>query len=135
MLGRDHTKWNYEIIKELLEGPLLNGKRLDEAIRATKFIRRLFSFYHPYNNGFSTIKRTRVSRPSYSGIEAMLIESQPSHKWVKLGCTLLSTMLANPEGVRFMTEDKLLRQILDCFAEIDQVSPDSNYFGMSSRKA
>jgi rapamycin-insensitive companion of mTOR len=46
---------------ELIQGPLLNPKRLDEAIRATKFIRRLFSFFHPYNNWFSAIKRTRVN--------------------------------------------------------------------------
>jgi len=30
-------------------------------------------------------------------------------------------MLANPEGIRFLTEDKLLRQIVDCFNELDQV--------------
>jgi rapamycin-insensitive companion of mTOR len=60
LLGRDHSKWNYEVIVELIEGPLLNPKRLDEAIKATKFVRRLFSFYHPYNNRFSSIKRTRV---------------------------------------------------------------------------
>ncbi len=46
---------------DLVEGPLLNSKRLDEAVKATKFIRRLFSFFHPFNNRFSSIKRTRVS--------------------------------------------------------------------------
>lgn len=46
---------------ELLQGPLLNPKRLDEVIRATKFIRRIFSFLHPFNNRFSSILRTRVS--------------------------------------------------------------------------
>jgi rapamycin-insensitive companion of mTOR len=30
-------------------------------------------------------------------------------------------MLANPEGVRFLTEDKLLRQMVDCLHELDQV--------------
>jgi rapamycin-insensitive companion of mTOR len=29
-------------------------------------------------------------------------------------------MLANPEGIRFLTEDKLLRQMADCFNELDQ---------------
>ncbi|OWZ28826.1 sterility protein Ste20 [Cryptococcus neoformans c8] len=103
LLHRDHNKWNYEVIVDLVEGPLLNPKRLDEAIRATKFARRLFSFFHPYNNRFSTVKRTR-----------------PNHKWVKLGCSLLSTMLSTPEGIRFLTEDKLLKQLLDCFNELDQ---------------
>lgn len=61
LANRDHIKWNYDVILELVEGPLLNPKRLDEAIRAIKFIRRLFSFFHPYNNRFSSIKKTRVS--------------------------------------------------------------------------
>lgn len=61
LLTRDHTKWNYEIIMDLLQGPLLNPKRLDEVIRVTKFIRRLFSFFHPLNNRFSSVLRTRVS--------------------------------------------------------------------------
>ena len=60
LLGRDHTKWNYDIIMDFIEGPLLNPKRLDEAIKATKFLRRLFQFFHPYNNRFSAVKRTRV---------------------------------------------------------------------------
>jgi len=46
---------------------------------------------------------------------------QPNHKWVKLACTVLSTMLANPEGVKYLTEDKLLRQMVECFNELDQV--------------
>ncbi|KAK6906421.1 hypothetical protein I203_100406 [Kwoniella mangroviensis CBS 8507] len=103
LLHRDHTKWNYEIIVDLIEGPLLNPKRLDEAIKATKFVRRLFSFFHPYNYRFADIKRTR-----------------PNHKWVKLGCSLISTMLSSPEGIKYITEDKLLKQMLDCFNELDQ---------------
>ncbi|OCF45562.1 sterility protein Ste20 [Kwoniella heveanensis CBS 569] len=103
LLHRDHTKWNYDIIVDLVEGPLLNPKRMDEAIKATKFVRRLFSFYHPYNNRFSAVKRTR-----------------PNHKWVKLGCSLISTMLSSAEGIRFISEDKLLRQMLDGFQELDQ---------------
>ncbi|WRT70894.1 uncharacterized protein IL334_007893 [Kwoniella shivajii] len=103
LLHREHTKWNYEIIMDLIEGPLLNPKRLDEAIKATKFVRRLFSFFHPYNYRFSDIKRTR-----------------PSHKWVKLGCALISTMLSSAEGIKYITEDKLLKQMLECFNELDQ---------------
>lgn len=30
-------------------------------------------------------------------------------------------MLSTPEGIRFLTEDKLLRQLLHCFNELDQV--------------
>ena len=108
---------------ELIEGPLLNPKRLDEAIKATKFVRRLFSFFHPANHQFSAIKRTRVSCAALiQKIGRSVDVPQPNHKWVKLGCSMLSTMLVNPEGVRFIIEDKLLKQLGDCFDELDQVS-------------
>lgn len=58
---KDHTKWNYDMILELLEGPLLNPKRLDESMRATKFMRRLLGFYHPFACRFSDIRKSRVS--------------------------------------------------------------------------
>lgn len=60
LLDKDHTKWSFDIITDLIEGPLLNPKRLEETIKATKFIRRLFSFFHPFNNRFSAMKKTRV---------------------------------------------------------------------------
>ncbi|WOO81922.1 Target of rapamycin complex 2 subunit ste20 [Vanrija pseudolonga] len=103
LLSRDHTKWNYDVIMDLLQGPLLNPKRLDEVMKATKFIRRLFSFLHPFNNRFSSILRTR-----------------PNHKWVRLACALLTTLMVNPEGQRALSEDKLLRQMVDCLTELDQ---------------
>lgn len=46
---------------------------------------------------------------------------KPNQRWVKLGCILLRTLLANPEGIRFLTEDKLLSQMADCFNDIDEV--------------
>jgi hypothetical protein len=49
----------------LFEGPLLNARRLEEAMRGTKFIRRLMSFYHPFNNRFADIRQTKVSQPRY----------------------------------------------------------------------
>ena len=119
-MNRDHTKWNYDVIVELVEGPLLNPKRLDEAVKATKFVRRLFSFYHPYNMRFASVKRTRVR--CYCSAIMSLADLQPNHKWVKLACTILSTMLANSEGIKYLMEDKLLRQIVECFNELDQVS-------------
>lgn len=75
ILNRDHTKWNYELVVDLLEGPLMNPKRMDEAIKATKFIRRLFAFFHPHSNRFSSINRTRVSVLISGNIDSTLIRS------------------------------------------------------------
>lgn len=65
---RDHQKWNFDILFALVEGPLRNAKRMEEAIRVTKFMRRLMSFFHPFNNRFSEIKKFSVSEIQYLGL-------------------------------------------------------------------
>jgi hypothetical protein len=60
MLTKDHTKWNFEILQDLVEGPLLNPKRMEEAIKVSRFIRRLMSFYHPFNHRFSDLPRVKA---------------------------------------------------------------------------
>ena len=47
---------------------------------------------------------------------------QGNAKWVKLGCAMLTTLLASPEGVRLLsTEDEFLQQIRTSFAQLDPV--------------
>lgn len=58
---KEHTRWGFEILTELLEGPLLAPKRLDEAMRASKFMRRLLSFFHPFSYRYSDTRRSTVS--------------------------------------------------------------------------
>ncbi len=66
---KDWTKWNFDLIMEIVEGPLLNPKRLEEVFRVSKFGRRLLGFFHPFNRRFADIKRTRVKpRPLTSGM-------------------------------------------------------------------
>ena len=60
MLTKDYTKWNFETLQELIEGPLLNPKRMEEAIKLSKFIRRLMSFFHPFSHRFSDIPKLKV---------------------------------------------------------------------------
>ncbi|KAH0832008.1 Rapamycin-insensitive companion of mTOR, N-term-domain-containing protein [Lanmaoa asiatica] len=100
---KDNTKWNFDILHELIDGPLLNPKRLEEAIKVSRFMRRLMSFFHPFSHRFSDLPR-----------------KQPNLRWVRLGCNLLTTLLASPDGVRFlMTEDDFLNQIVKSFAQLD----------------
>ncbi|SDA01470.1 BZ3500_MvSof-1268-A1-R1_Chr10-1g02698 [Microbotryum saponariae] len=100
----DHTKWDLDTLFELVEGALLSPKRLDEAMRATKFMRRLLSFFHPFSLRFSDMKKDK-----------------DSVRWTRLGCALLETMMANPDGVRYLSEDKFLRQIADALGQLDSV--------------
>lgn len=106
LTAREHTKWNYDALMELIEGPMLNPKRLEEAIKVSKFGRRLMQFFHPQmRRGFADVKKTKSNQ-----------------KWVKLGCTLITTLLSNADGVRFLqSEDPFMKQLADCFADIDPV--------------
>ncbi|KAF8627432.1 hypothetical protein AX17_006246 [Amanita inopinata Kibby_2008] len=112
MITKDYTKWNYDTLLEIIEGPLLNHKRLEEAIRVSRFIRRLMTFFHPFNHRFSDITK-----------------SQATVKWVRLGCSLLNTLMKSPEGVRYLSvEDHFLMQIVKGFAQLDPFNgaPDSD---------
>ena len=81
MLTKDQSKWNFDTLMELIEGPLLNPKRMEEAIKVSRFIRKLMSFFHPFSHRFSDIKK-----------------SKDNIKWVRLGCSLLTTLLSSAEA-------------------------------------
>ncbi|RKF73051.1 Target of rapamycin complex 2 subunit ste20 [Golovinomyces cichoracearum] len=102
------SKWKWDVILKIIEGPLLNGKRLDEAIKASKFIKRLMNFYRPFKYKFSDMKNSRSS-----------------HKYIKVGCSLMNTLLQTPEGVKYLSENKLLPQVAECLAQCDPVSQPS----------
>lgn len=97
-------KWNWDVVLRVIEGPLTNGKRLEEAIRASKFVKRIMSFYRPFKFKFSDIKTTKGTQ-----------------KYVRVGCALLHTLLQTPEGFRYLGDSKLLRQIAECLAQCDPV--------------
>ncbi|PWN49565.1 hypothetical protein IE53DRAFT_388192 [Violaceomyces palustris] len=102
---KDHVKWNLDTLMEMLEGPLLNPKRLEEAMRGSKFMRRILGFFHPFALRFSSIRRLK-----------------PNRRFIKLGCTLLNTLLCNPDGIRFLAEDRLLREIRECLEQLDPMA-------------
>lgn len=103
--AKSYTKWNWDTLNEMIQGPLLNPKRLEEAIKGTKFMKRLMSFYRPFKYKFSDVKNTK-----------------PNQRYVRTGCALFSTLLQTPEGVRYLSENKILRQIAECLAQLDRVS-------------
>lgn len=61
MSQTSHTKWNFEVLSALVEGPLLNPKRLEEAMKGTKFGRRLMPFFWPRSRRFSNMEKVPVS--------------------------------------------------------------------------
>jgi hypothetical protein len=99
------TKWRWDVIQNIIDGPLRNPKRLDEAIRSTKFLHRLLGFYRPFKWRFSDVKNTK-----------------PNQRYVRIGCALMGTLTQNPEGVKQLLESKLIRQLAECLAHFDRLS-------------
>ncbi|KOS21189.1 Protein ste16 [Escovopsis weberi] len=112
----NYSKWNWENILKVIDGPLQIGKRLEEAIKASKFMKRIMSFYRPFKYKFSSIRNTRNTQ-----------------KYVRAGCALMHSLLQSPEGVKFLADSKLLRQIAECLAQCDPTSGLTAQFPMFSK--
>ena len=101
----NYLKWKWDIILDIIEGPLLNPRRLDDAIKGTKFLKRLVGFYRPFKYRFSDARNTKANQ-----------------RYVRIGCALLKSLLQSVEGVQYLSESKLLRQLAECLAQLDKVS-------------
>ncbi|KAI5300055.1 hypothetical protein KEM55_000272 [Ascosphaera atra] len=110
-------KWKWDLIHNLIEGPLMNPKRLDEAIRTSKFMKRLVGFYRPFKRRFSMVKNTK-----------------PNQRYVRTGCALMRMLVSSPEGTRYLIENKLLRQIAECLAQVDRMSGLTSVSPLFSRE-
>ena len=98
----NYTKWNWNLINSLIDGPLTNAKLLEESLRTSKFVKRLVGFYRPFKWRFSVIRNTR-----------------PNQRYVRTGCALMRALCQTPIGTQFLCENKLMRQIAECLAQID----------------
>lgn len=101
----NHLKWRWDLINDLIEGPLTNGKRVDESIKNSKFMKRLIGFYRPFKYKFSDARNTK-----------------PNLRYVRTGCALMKTLLQTAEGTTYLMESKLLRQLAECLAQLDKQS-------------
>ncbi|KAK3692410.1 Rapamycin-insensitive companion of mTOR, N-term-domain-containing protein [Podospora appendiculata] len=112
----NYSKWNWDIILRLIEGPLTNGKRLEEAVKASKFVKRIMSFYRPFKYKFSETKSSRTTQ-----------------KYVRVGCSLMHTLLQSSDGIKYLSDNKLLRQIAECLAQCDPTSGLTAQYPMFSK--
>ncbi|KAJ9270324.1 hypothetical protein DTO212C5_3567 [Paecilomyces variotii] len=101
----NYVKWKWDLIHRIVEGPLTNPKRLDEAIKGSKFMKRLIGFYRPFKYRFSMIPNTK-----------------PNLRYIRTGCALMRTLVQSAEGSKYLAENKLLRQIAECLAQVDRMS-------------
>ncbi|ROV90323.1 hypothetical protein VSDG_08150 [Cytospora chrysosperma] len=98
-------KWNWDVILKLIEGPLTSNKRVEEAIKASKWMKRVMGFYRPFKYRFSDTKNTRSTQ-----------------KYIRAGCALIHTLLQTPQGRAYLVDNKVLRQIAECLAQCDPKS-------------
>ena len=105
MATANYLKWRWDLISDLVEGPLHNNKRVEEACRSSKFMKRLLGFYRPFKYKFSEARNTK-----------------PNQRYVRIGCALMKTLLQTAEGVAYLSESKLLRQLAECLAQLDRRS-------------
>jgi len=105
LIDKDFTKWNWNIIQDLIKGPLMNHKRLEETLKTTKFVNCILSFYRPLSHQFSDILKKKNVK-----------------NYVEIGCELITNLVAINEGVRFLSENKFLQQISDCLLQLDPFS-------------
>ncbi|KAJ5569736.1 Armadillo-like helical [Penicillium hispanicum] len=101
----NYIKWKWDLIHRLVEGPLTNSKRVDEAIKGSKFMKRLIGFYRPFKYRFAMISNTK-----------------PNQRYVRTGCALMRTLVQTPEGTKYLAENKFLRQVAECLAQLDRMS-------------
>ena len=82
----------------------MNPKRMEEAIKVSRYPRKLMSFFHPFSHRFSDLAKTKYNT-----------------RWVRLGCLFLNALLSSADGIRFLQEDDFLNQIVKSFAQLDPV--------------
>ena len=110
-------KWDWDLITAIIDGPLTNQKRLDEAMKATKFVHRLLGFLRPFKYRFSEVRNTRANQ-----------------RYVRAGCSLVRVLLQTTEGTRYLAENKLLPQIAECLAQWDRMSGITSTAPLFSRE-
>lgn len=100
-----YNKWRWDIIQNIIDGPLKNPKRLEEAAKSTKFLKHLLGFYRPFKWRFCEVKNTK-----------------PNQRYVRMGAALMGALLKSPEGERELKEGKLIRQLAECLSHYDRMS-------------
>ncbi|ETV97011.1 hypothetical protein, variant 1 [Aphanomyces invadans] len=91
LYGKDWFRWNWDIISELLEGPLTNPARLSEAMK-TKFFKRVSGFFRCDN--------------SDKGFFAGLPWTPDYVPYLRPACQMYTLLLNHPEGIAFLKTDR-----------------------------
>ncbi|KAF1332164.1 Protein required for meiosis, partial [Globisporangium splendens] len=91
LTDKNFTKWNWDVISEMLEGPLTNPHRLSEAMK-TKFFKRLSGFF-----------RGDTGNKGYFSLLDWIPDNVP---FLRPACQMYTLLLNHPEGLLFLKTDR-----------------------------
>ncbi len=103
--GVNFLKWDWPLIQELIEGPMVNPQRFLEALKQEKFIHRLLGFLRPFKFRFSDEANTKSNQ-----------------RYVRTACSLVKCMLQHQEGIHYLSSSKVMPQLAECLAQLDPAS-------------
>ena len=101
----NYQKWDWLLIQDLIDGPMVNPQRLLEAMKNSKFVHRLLGFLRPFKFRFSDAPNTK-----------------PNQRYVRMACSLIKCLLQHQEGVAYISNSKVIPQVAECLAQFDPVS-------------
>ncbi|WFD42759.1 hypothetical protein MPSI1_001409 [Malassezia psittaci] len=115
--SREHQVWNIPIINELLDGPLQDARRFEEALFHTKLIRRLMSFLRPFSQRYAPLRADPANE-----------------QWTEIGRKFFRLLLMQNEGQVFLAEDRFLNELREAFEQLVTNVPDA-LFNMSAMRS
>lgn len=101
----NYIKWDWNLILELIEGPLTSPKLLFEATEKSKFVHRLLKFLRPFQFRFSDASNTKANQ-----------------RYLRMACSLVKTLLQTHDGANYLINNKSIRQLAECLAQLDSAS-------------
>ena len=107
LIVKDFQEWNWNILQQIIEGPLTNPKKFDEILEKTpKVLKRLMSFYRPFKYRFSNVSA----------------KSSRLEKYISVGCLFFKTLMSTGVGLKYLSMSKFLPQMSEILAQIDPYS-------------
>ncbi len=98
-------KWDWPLIQELIDGPMVNPQRFLEALKQEKFVHRLLGFLRPFKSRFPEEANTKFNQ-----------------RYVRMACSLVKCMLQHAEGFQYLSSSKVMPQLAECLAQLDPAS-------------
>lgn len=116
---KEFSEWNWVQLSEFIQGPMRNPKKFEEIMKNyPKFLFRLMSFYRPFKFRFSNIKTSTHSTSNTHKSK----RRQQNELFYQVGCNFFDALLSTNEGMKYLSNNKIIPQISESFAQLDPFS-------------